>query len=151
MSLIFSNKKLINWDKSLKDEKLALEQEPILLSNISNPGYILQQRSDSAIHKVLLGFHNYDAEGTSQIEFYRNNERFIQNSLKQNPLLNVQHFVPKIFFWFRPAYCVQLSVRYMVRLLLGEKNENIEKAISTNPSLYKFFLNCHALGKYIYT
>ena len=151
MSLIFSNKKLINWDKSLKDEKLALEQEPILLSNISNQGYILQQRSDRAIHKVLLGFHNYETEGTNKIEFYSNNERFIQNSLKQNLLLNVQDFVPKIFFLFRPAYCVQLSVRYMVRLFLGEQNEIIENAISKNPSLYKFFLYCHALGKYIYT
>ena len=74
----------MNWNRSLKDETLALEQEPILLSNISNPGYILQQRSDNAIHKVLLGFHNYAAEEKSQIEFYSNNERFIQNSLKQN-------------------------------------------------------------------
>ena len=151
MSLIFSNKKLLNWNRSLKDEKLTLEQEPILLNNISNPGYILQQCSENAIHKVLLGFHNYSAEETRQIEFYNNNERFIQNSLKQNLLLNIQDFVPKIFFWFRPAYCVQLSARYMVKLLLAEQNEIIEKVISTNPNLYKFFLNCHALGKYIYT
>ena len=74
MSLIFSNKKLLSWDKSLKDEKLALEQEPILLNNISNPGYILQQRNENAIHKVLLGFHNHYAEETSPIEFYNNNE-----------------------------------------------------------------------------
>ena len=122
-----------------------------MFNNINNPGYILQQRSDSAIHKVLLGFHNYETEETNQIKFYSNNERFIQNSLKQNLLLNVQDFVPKIFFWFRPAYCVQLSVRYMIKLLLGEQNDNIERAISTNPSLYKFFLNGHSLGKYIYT
>ena len=38
----------------------------------------------------------------------------------------------------------------MIKLLLGEQNDNIERAISTNPTLYKFFLNCHALGKYIY-
>ena len=151
MSLIFSNIKLLSLHKFLKDENFAIEQEPIQSSNISNPGYILQQRSDSAIHKVLLGFHNYETEETNQIKFYSNNERFIQNSLKQNLLLNVQDFVPKIFFWFRPAYCVQLSVRYMVKLLLGEQNEKIEKVISTNPSLYKFFLNCHALGKYICT
>ena len=38
-----------------------------------------------------------------------------------------------------------------MKLLLGEQNEIIEKAISTNPSLYKLFLNCHALGRYIYS
>ena len=90
-------------NKFLKNENFTIEQEPILFNNISNPGYILQQRSDTAIHKVLLVFHNYEKEETNQIRFYSNNESFIHNSLKQNLLLNVQEIVPRIFFWFRPA------------------------------------------------
>ena len=57
----------------------------------------MQQRSDTAIHKVLLVFHNYEKEETNQIKFYSNNKSFVHNSLKQNLLLNVQDFVPKIF------------------------------------------------------
>ena len=45
---------------------------------------------------------------------FTNNQRFIANTQKKYVLENILHFVPKVLFWFKPTYAVQMAVRFTV-------------------------------------
>ena len=73
---------------------------------------------------------------------FTNNQRFIANTQKKYVLENILHFVPKVLFWFKPTYAVQMAVRFTVRMLSGEtNNQAISALIKTNSGISQYFEN----------
>ena len=55
-------------------------------------------------------------------------------------LENVINFIPRIFFWFKIDYAVQLAVRFIVKIISGsEDGEEISGIIEANPEIAKYF------------
>ena len=55
-----------------------------------------------------------------EIGMFTKNQNFVANSEKKYYLENVIHFLPKVVYWFRPNYAVQIAARYTVKMLSGE-------------------------------
>ena len=73
---------------------------------------------------------------------FTNNQRFMANTQKKYVLENILHFVPKVLFWFKPTYAVQMAVRFTVRMLSGEtNNQAISALIKTNSGISQYFEN----------
>ena len=94
-------------------------------------------------------FEKYNGE----IEIFTSNERFVLNSYKRNILKNAASFVPKIFFAFRPSYCIQLSCRFIMKLLTGSNDKNeISFLIQQNSqSLTRYFENIRIISEFVFT
>ena len=67
-----------------------------------------------------VNFEKYIGE----IEIFTSNERFVLDSYKRNILKNASSFISKIFYTFRPAYCIQLASRFVMKLLTGSNDTN---------------------------
>ena len=66
-------------------------------------------------------------EGQNRAEeflLFSRNERFCQYTQKVFVLENVINFVPRIFFWFKIDYAVQLALRFIVRIISGSEDED---------------------------
>ena len=65
---------------------------------------------------------------------FSRNEIFCEYTQKVFVLENVINFVPRIFFWFKVDYAVQLAVRFIVKIISGlEDSEEISGIIELNP------------------
>ena len=83
---------------------------------------------------------------------FTNNQRFIANSEKKYVLENILHFVPKVLFWFKPTYAVQMAVRFTVKMLSGEtNNQAISVLIKTNAGIGQYFESFFSICISIYT
>ena len=79
----------------------------------------LMELSIDSGHEILLDqCFEVEYEGTST-EVITTSERYLLNGQKMMVLENAVFFVPRIFFTFRPAYACQLSIRFIVKMLIG--------------------------------
>ena len=78
---------------------------------------------------------------------------YMKVSDKVNMLRDVLNSIPKIFLLFRPAYGIQMSIRYMVKKMTGEKeNAMINSIISDNfEDIAAYFVQLYQLQQEIFT
>ena len=85
--------------------------------------------------------HTEEKEDESTTEWSFHGEIFMLNSQKQNFLQNVELYLPRIIFWFRPVYAVQLGVRFVIQALTGNQDKTqIEAIIVQHTHIYNFFI-----------
>ena len=64
---------------------------------------------------------------------------------------NVINFVPRICFWFKIDYALQLAVRFIVKIIASsEDSEEISGIIEANPGIAKFFCEYAEILEYCY-
>ena len=158
MSLIFSGlqrreitklEQEEDWDEFMFDDKKGV----IDCTGTINAKEIIFKSAEGSQHSILL--KEYCAEweeiNPNSIQFFTKNQNFCLNSAKQEILNNVLHYVPRVFYLFKPAYCTQLSMRYIIRMLSGNTNTvQISKMIHNNVQLIKYFVDIFVLSKHIY-
>lgn len=78
---------------------------------------------------------------------------YIKVSEKVKMLGDVLNLIPKIFLMFRPAYGIQISIRYVVKKLTGEKDNNlISNIIGENiEDIAGYFVQLYQLQQEIFT
>jgi len=76
---------------------------------------------------------------------------FCENAHKQFVVENAINFIPRIMLGFRPDYAVQLSMRFIIRLVSGHTEiEEICKIIENNERLVKYFTHIYEFSIHIY-
>ena len=104
---------------------------------------------DGRIRKVVL--HNSNSGTTSEVEIFTRNEKFYLNSTKQYVMENTIYFIPRIILGFRPDYSVQLSMRFIIKLVSGiNTEEGICKIIENNTNIGKYFREIYEFAIHIY-
>ena len=93
----------INWD-TFKPEKVVPFEGEENLTQLTTGNVKKQIISLDPCFSVKYEEH------TGDIEIFTSSEKFIINSYKNYISKHAAFFVPKIFFTFRPAYCVQISI-----------------------------------------
>ena len=104
---------------------------------------------DGRIRKVVL--HNSNSGTTSEVEIFTRNEKFYLNSTKQYVMENTIYFIPRIILGFRPDYSVQLSMRFIIKLVSGSNTvEGICNIIENNTNIGKYFREIYEFAIHIY-
>ena len=104
---------------------------------------------DGRIRKVVL--HNSNSGITSEVEIFTRNEKFYLNSTKQYVMENTIYFIPRIILGFRPDYSVQLSMRFIIKLVSGSNTvEGICNIIENNTNIGKYFREIYEFAIHIY-
>ena len=89
-------------------------------------------------------------EEEDEISMFTKNQSFVANSQNKYFLENVIHFLPRVVYWFRPNYAVQIAAHFTVKMLSGEKDsQTISKIISANRGLGKYFENLSYVKGYM--
>ena len=93
----------------------------------------------------------YDQHASKEV--ITTSEKYLVCGQKMIVLENVVFFVPRIFFCFRPAYCCQLSIRFVVRLLTGiEESAHVEWVIKNNvKNLTRYFKNVQIVSEFTFS
>ena len=93
-----------------------------------------------------------DEEQGHKFLVFTNNQSFVVNSQKKFFLENVIFFVPKIFYWFRPNYAVQIATRFSIKMLSGQtEGQVISEIIGANQGIAKYFENFLRIVENIYS
>ena len=124
MSFLFSGLLRLNVQPAVRFdcEEVSLQEPFVLKSGQLNVRYA----------QPPVGEHG------NEICVFTNNQNFIANSQKKYFLENIIHFVPKIVYWFKPNYAVQIAVRYSVKMMSGETDsQGISAIIGSNAGLAK--------------
>ena len=104
---------------------------------------------DGRIRKVVL--HDNNSGKTSEVEIFTRNEKFYLNSTKQYVMENTIYFIPRIILGFRPDYSVQLSMRFIIKLVSGSNTvEGICNIIENNTNIVKYFREIYEFAIHIY-
>ena len=91
-------------------------------------------------------------ESGDEIYVFTKNQNVIANSQTKYFLENVIHFIPKVVYWFKPKYAVQIATPYAVKTMSGEKDSQISsKIIGSNTGLAKKFENFLEIEERVYT
>ena len=146
MSLIFRGLKRLTgyketeWVAFKEDDKIAKVTE------ISTKGFDQKQR------KVVVTLKDEsEVIEKDTIELFTRNEIFCENAHKQFVVENAINFIPRIMLGFRPDYAVQLSMRFIIRLVSGHTEiEEICKIIENNERLVKYFTHIYEFSIHIY-
>ena len=86
------------------------------------------------------------------LSLWTSKETFLLNSNKLAYLKDVVNNVPKLMFMFRPAYGVQLALRYIVRNISGVTDkQELSNIILGNNEILGYFLQFYKLCKDVYT
>ena len=136
----------INWD-SFKPEKI------VSIEGNENVAEIItgKEKKQSV---ALEPYYNVTFEKfKGEIEIFTSNERFVLNSYKRNISKNASSFVPKVFFAFRPAYAVQISCRFIMKLLTGstDKQEISFLLQQNSQALTRYFENIRIISEFVFT
>ena len=83
---------------------------------------------------------------------YTNDETFLKNNTKLNFLNEIEGYLPKIFFFFRPIYATQLAIRYTIMQISSVTDDKqITHIIGSNNEILGYFLKFYELCKDVYT
>ena len=111
MSLIFRGLKRLTGYKEtdpVEFHETRLDQ----VTEISTKGFDQKQR------KVVVTLKDEsEVIEKDTIELFTRNEIFCENAHKQFVVENAINFIPRIMLGFRPDYAVQLSMRFIIRLV----------------------------------
>ena len=155
MSLIFA--RLSYLHKQTKTEYTCQEEniDCTLLEGIKDRGGIVQNSQAKGSQFVILStVCSTDEEPDSELSLFTKNQEFIIQANKEFVWSNVEQYLPKAMFWFKPNYCVQLGARYIIKQMIGSNcttayiNQIMQKK---EKIIYKSFLNTYFLAKQVYT
>ena len=137
MSIIFQGLRRLSKD----------DNEPVaqIFVDISKDAQIFVGKSSRLLHVT---------HGSSKDEhdLFTKNQMFVNYSQKKYVLENVIHFVPKIVFFFKVDYAVQISIRFIVKQISGTECQNeINNIISSNPGISEYFKELAKITEYVYT
>ena len=153
MSLIFGGLQRLHFDLNedawseinLKDTSTCKGE-----TNVTQLGYEEQNGS-----KIYIQIHpirqDWENETKNVIAISTQSERYLINRYKENLLENACFYIPRIFYTFRPAYCVQLSMRFLIKQLTGTENEQeISHYISNNNRFVRYFGDIFEIAKHVF-
>ena len=138
MSFLFSGLLRLNVQPTVRFdcEEVSLQEPFVLKSGQLNVRYA----------QPPVGEHG------NEFWMFTNNQNFIANSQKKYFLENIIHFIPKIVYWFKPNYAVQIATRYSVKMMSGETDsQSISAIIGSNEGLAKYFENFLVIVERVYT
>ena len=142
MSFIFRGLKRL-----VKTENEYIQFQDTKVDNEENE--IKKMGLDGRTRKVVL--HDNNSGKTSEVEIFTRNEKFYLNSTKQYVMENTIYFIPRIILGFRPDYSVQLSMRFIIKLVSGSNTEEgICKIIENNTNIGKYFREIYEFAIHIY-
>ena len=114
-----------------------------------SPNEIITTGLDGKTRKVVL--HENYSGGVSEVSVFTKNEKFYINATKQFIMENTIYFIPKIILGFRPDYSVQLSMRFIIKLVSGINTvEGICNIIDNNANIIKYFKEIYEFAIHIY-
>ena len=107
---------------------------------------------EEKLHNFLKEVFEDESWESSNIKLWTESTKFLNNSVRLESLKNVIGLVPKIMLFFRPAYSVQLALRYTVRIISGVTDPiGITNILAENKDLLGYFIQYYELVKEIYT
>ena len=153
MSLIFARlqflKKRRKVDFVCNEENIQCE----LLNGVEDKGGLIQQTESHIDQFVILEAIDENQQLQMEKNIFSENQDFIENAHKEYVWSHIEHVIPKIFFFFRPNFCVQLAATYIVRQTVGQSytNEQIQLVIANKKDkIYRCLLNTFHIAKQVY-
>ena len=139
---------------SRDDDELPSQMENFKHSNkYKDIAHIFVHGKGEKAHNFLEEFVQ-DTEWLEQGNYLLNDDNtYMKVSDKISVLKDVLNSIPKIFLLFRPAYGIQMSIRYIVKKLTGEKeNTLISSVIAENlEDIAGYFVQLYQLQQEIFT
>ena len=126
----------------------------VSFEGITDYGALVQiSDTEETLQTVILKTEENVAE-KDEISKWLASQKFVTNVQKEEIFLNIERFLPAIYFWFKPNYFAQLGLRHILKLVTG--NEVCEQQMATimhtyEKDIYRLMLNAQALCRYIYT
>ena len=149
MSLIFARlqflKKRRKVDFVCNEENIQCE----LLNGVEDKGGLIQQTESHIDQFVILEAIDENQQLQMEKNIFSENQDFIENAHKEYVWSHIEHVIPKIFFFFRPNFCVQLAATYIVRQTVGQSYTKLVIA-NKKDKIYRCLLNTFHIAKQVY-
>ena len=155
MSIVFSNllrKKLVSegdaWEIQ-PEQRPTVENDPTKLLDFKK-ALALPYGEVPILTNIFVSLKSFGTnvlDGEEQqkevlVNIYTESETYLLNSQKINFLQNIEYYLPRIIFWFKPVFAVQLAARYTVKQLTGYQNEDdVNFVINENMGIYQYLIN----------